>query len=300
MNTETKGWRVVTSPDESNGGRVWVIFNDEKHYLTDFRALGDWGVTDWTVEELSLEELGQYAVAASIGRRIVRRDDIETLWDARSYFLNGRLYGSGVEFGAAVNPSPVPPDCTVRYADKFTQEFGCNTGYSGVFVPVTYQTDFESMAGIDNESLDFILASHVIEHTTNPLLAIKNAWEKLKPGGVFFMAVPHRDHTFDCKRTVTELQHLVLDYEKPCRERNLLHIADHIENTTSLNCTITPHLTAYLNGDEPDVHWHVFNEDNFAKMVDWFGDNIYHWSYSQVESRIPFPGSNEFYFLAVK
>gem|GEM_PF-781526 len=65
-----------------------------------------------------------------------------------------------------------------------------------------------------NESQDFVVSSHVLEHFPNPIKALLE-WDRLlRPGGVIFMIVPHKDRTFDRENARTPLQHLIDDYVK--------------------------------------------------------------------------------------
>jgi len=63
-----------------------------------------------------------------------------------------------------------------------------------------------------DESMDFIVNSHVLEHFDNPVGAILEWVRVIKPGGVIFMIIPHKERTFDATRDRTTLQHLVDDY----------------------------------------------------------------------------------------
>lgn len=67
---------------------------------------------------------------------------------------------------------------------------------------------------LPDKSQDFIVSSHVIEHFTNPIKALIE-WDRLvKPGGIIFMIVPHKERTFDKQRENTPLEHLIEDFEK--------------------------------------------------------------------------------------
>ena len=71
---------------------------------------------------------------------------------------------------------------------------------------------------------DFVLSSHMLEHTANPLLAL-TAWGRLlKPGGCLILVLPHRDGTFDHRRPITTLQHLEQDFARVMSEDDLTHL----------------------------------------------------------------------------
>lgn len=61
----------------------------------------------------------------------------------------------------------------------------------------------------EDESWDFVINSHVLEHFFDPIKTI-NEWVRVvKPGGYVFMIVPHKERTFDIDRDRTTLQELI-------------------------------------------------------------------------------------------
>lgn len=54
-------------------------------------------------------------------------------------------------------------------------------------------SDASYMTGIDNESQDFVYASHILEHIEDPHVAVENWWRILKVGGFLIIAVPDED-----------------------------------------------------------------------------------------------------------
>jgi SAM-dependent methyltransferase len=71
---------------------------------------------------------------------------------------------------------------------------------------------------LPDEGQDFVVSSHVIEHFPNPIKALLE-WDRLvKPGGVIFMIVPHKERTFDKDAPLTSVEHLVKDFENDTTE----------------------------------------------------------------------------------
>ena len=145
--------------------------------------------------------------------------------------LSSRLSGEGVEFGAGCSPFPVPAGVRVRHADRNTVAQLQAREYFGDLPVVTpeLQSDLESMDAIEDDSLDFIIASHVIEHTRSPLRALQQAYRKLRRGGQFLLVVPDKEVTFDRERALTDLAHLILDFHSPSRERDWHHYVEFFE-----------------------------------------------------------------------
>jgi hypothetical protein len=85
------------------------------------------------------------------------------------HFAARYLQGRGVEIGASQMPLEVDPAVSdVTYLDRFTQDQLVNVfpEFSAPFVHTDIICDIaqEGLAPIPDESLDFVIASHVLEH----------------------------------------------------------------------------------------------------------------------------------------
>lgn len=65
---------------------------------------------------------------------------------------------------------------------------------------------------IDDSSYEFVLASHCIEYLANPMQGLAEWIRVLKHDGLLVLVIPHKDGTFDHRRPVTSLEHLVHDF----------------------------------------------------------------------------------------
>ncbi len=86
--------------------------------------------------------------------------------------------------------------------------------------------DTTNLDQIESNHYDFILSSHVIEHIANPIKALSEWIRVLKNDGILLIIIPHKDGTFDHKRNVTDLRHIVEDYEKSITEDDLTHLEE--------------------------------------------------------------------------
>src|SRR5205085_633526 len=75
-------------------------------------------------------------------------------------------------------------------------------------------------------SYDALIQAHVVEHLANPLRAIA-AWKRVLTGdGILLMIAPHKQGTFDHRREVTSLDHIVEDFERGTTEDDLTHLEE--------------------------------------------------------------------------
>lgn len=128
------------------------------------------------------------------------------------------IHGHGIEIGALNNPLQLGKKVSsVLYVDIADKEglIGQNpeTGKTGIYKPDMI-ADAEDLRPLLSNSLDFVIACHVLEHLPNPLKALMEIWRVLKPGGILYLSVPDKRFTFDNKRPVTTLKHVIEDYKE--------------------------------------------------------------------------------------
>jgi hypothetical protein len=144
-------------------------------------------------------------------------------FDARRELASRFLFGDGLEIGALHVPLVMPAGVKVRYVDRksvddLRAEYPELEGWN--LTEVDLLDDGELLSTIADESQDFIVANHFLEHCENPIGTILRHLGKLRAGGVLFYAVPDKRFTFDFRRNVTPLEHMIADYEQgPERSR---------------------------------------------------------------------------------
>jgi len=142
---------------------------------------------------------------------------VRRMVDQREHVSHRYLTGTGIEIGALHNPLPVPKQAQVRYVDRLPlpelrQHYPELNHLPMVTVDVV--DDGETLATLADASQDFVIANHFLEHCQNPIRALVNMFRVLKPQGILYTSVPDKRLTFDRDRPVTELSHLIRDYEQ--------------------------------------------------------------------------------------
>lgn len=117
---------------------------------------------------------------------------------------------------------------------------------------------------IANEAYDFVLCSHMLEHTASPLTALAEWRRVLRHAGGIIVVLPHRDGTFDHRRPLTDIEHLVKDFDEDVGEDDTTHIAEVLElHDLALDYGVES-ASAFRervrhNASNRGVHHHVFD-----------------------------------------
>lgn len=192
--------------------------------------------------------------------------------DARAV-LATFLRGEGIEIGPLHQPLALPPGARAKYVDRMNveelrREYPELADWNLTRVDVI--DDGEKLATVADESQDFIVANHFLEHCENPIGTIETHFGKLKPGGVLFYAVPDKRYTFDFRREVTPLEHMVADHEQgPQRSRR-----QHYEEWgrlvgTKPGETETDQIARADQLEEQgySIHMHVWTQAEFLQLI---------------------------------
>ncbi|MCL2925021.1 MAG: tetratricopeptide repeat protein, partial [Trichodesmium sp. MAG_R04] len=93
-------------------------------------------------------------------------------------------------------------------------------------VEVNYVLKEKRFAKSINQAFDLIIANHVIEHIPDTISFLQEISEILSKNGFLFLAVPHKEYTFDKLRTTTSLTEIIRNYDENLNERNLYQLLD--------------------------------------------------------------------------
>ncbi len=94
-------------------------------------------------------------------------------------FANRYFNGNGLDIGGG-------PDPLGLYLELFPR-------MQGVKVWDKEDGDAQTLAGIEDESFDFVHSSHCLEHLDDPAAGLANWFRAVKPGGHLIVTVPDED-----------------------------------------------------------------------------------------------------------
>jgi predicted SAM-dependent methyltransferase len=184
------------------------------------------------------------------------------------------LSGNGIEIGALHNPLPLPPAAKVRYVDRYSvpqlrEHYAELTDEA--LAPVSLIGNAQDLSVLSDDSVDFVVANHLFEHLDNPIQGLKEMVRVLRPGGVLYLALPEPRVTFDSKRDLTTVQHVLDEYRDGPSGSREAHFLDWVEK-----------VEAFLEGNRVDdvqaraqalsamdysIHYHVWRPDTFMDFL---------------------------------
>lgn len=299
---------LLQSRNSVFGESVYLCIRGRRHSVRNADRVRDLGFK-WPEDVLQVPEsvLKTYlpgGIAPGLWSPNMNCTAINSSIDMREYIAS-KLHGFGLEVGAGASPFPVPLECKVLYGDMLHIEdlrkglYEGQQPYDLVFPDII--TDFNDFRGIADDSLDFIIGCHVVEHTRNPIGSIVAAHRKLKDGGKLLLVVPDKNRTFDHARPITPLEHLFEDYREPDRDRDYAHYEEFYRLAFRVPDERLVQTVDSAFSQNYDIHYHVWDYDSFSKMIKSIQKNITRWSdiwshptLSNIEHDI------EFYFLLTK
>jgi SAM-dependent methyltransferase len=132
------------------------------------------------------------------------------------------------------------------------------------------------LAEIQGSSYELVLASHCLEHIANPLRALREWKRVITDNGFLLLILPHKDGTFDWRRPVTSLEHLIHDYQNEVGEDDLTHVPEVLALHDSEKDPFVGSAEKFKqrcleNKVYRAIHHHVFTTLSAAALVDYAG-----------------------------
>ncbi len=193
--------------------------------------------------------------------------------DARAEFAARFLFGEGLEIGPLHLPLALPPHAKAQYVDRMPverlrEEYPELAGWD--LTPVDVIDDGEALTTVAPESQDFVVANHFLEHCEDPIGTIETHLGKLKPGGVLFYAVPDKRYTFDFRRPVVTLEHMVADHEEGPEDSRRVHYEEWsrlvlVEENEPEERALSR--ARELEDARYSIHMHAWTQAEFLAMV---------------------------------
>lgn len=198
------------------------------------------------------------------------------------------LHGLGVEFGPGCHPLPLGPFVTqIRYCDKFDRaRFAelfpeANDTIDQFPDPIEIQLNFEAedfAQVIGPASVDFVVASHVLEHLVNPLIFLERSHRLLRPGGLLYLALPDLRSNFDRDRQRTTLADAVDRYRRGATQLTDEQIVDFVNKADQPKPAFGPETPDYSERieriRERSIHVNVWLVEDVIELLEYAGRSL--------------------------
>jgi len=137
-----------------------------------------------------------------------------------------------------------------------------------------YIGEATSLDEIPDNSYDFILSSHSLEHTANPIKALKE-WNRIvKPGGKLVLVLPDKRNTLDHKRAYTTFAHLLDDYNRDTTEHDTTHFDEILSTFDEVVAKVQlEEYTKQIRDNYANrcAHHHVFHPNVVKNALEYAG-----------------------------
>jgi SAM-dependent methyltransferase len=184
--------------------------------------------------------------------------------------------GNGVELGPGHTPFPLPyAAATARYVDRWkpdeNRELFPELGAEAAFpIPdIVADLNVDRLSMLDDESQDFVIASHVLEHLVDPLAHLEEIHRVLRPGGTAVILLPDRRLTFDRDRPPTALAHLVGEHADGTRTLDDAHIEEFLRcgGAWDDGWNDAERLAQFDLHRQRSIHVHCWTQEEFLPVV---------------------------------
>ncbi|MGH7943578.1 MAG: methyltransferase domain-containing protein [Opitutaceae bacterium] len=180
----------------------------------------------------------------------------------------GTEIGPGSSPVPGLDPAPIYVDCFKTFAAA-----SCRADYYGHACALPFH----------DHSLDYVLASHVLEHVANPVRALAEWYRVVRPGGFIYLIVPNRRATWEHARELTPVDHMIDDFIRGTTAVNATHIDEFVfQADWSIFSPETPADDVPANqvelartmrwavghGEESNIHFHTFEPSNLRELLE--------------------------------
>ena len=168
----------------------------------------------------------------------------------------------GIEIGGSAHNSFGLNTKNVDYTDNMEQVFKkMEVDLCGEAMPVDIVAEGDNLPLEDN-SVDFVISSHVIEHFFDPIKALKEWYRVIKPGGYIFTICPKQDADPLETRPRTKLEELIKRHSGEMKREDVNMKTNHDKSV--------------VNGMpfEDRGHWTIWAYEDMLELCEYLNFNV--------------------------
>ena len=167
----------------------------------------------------------------------------------RSEYLHELLEGqelTGIEIGALDRPlltrDNLSSGSEILYADHLSTDELRKKYQSDSSVDLSKLVDVDLIDAsgdfadsLNGRLVDYIVASHVVEHVPNPIRWFQMLFKMLRPGGFVFLVVPDKRFTFDYQRPLTTCGEMLQSFFSNKEMPSVADVFDHYSSAVMID-----------------------------------------------------------------
>jgi SAM-dependent methyltransferase len=192
------------------------------------------------------------------------------------------LHGEGIEIGALHNPLQVPESARVTYVDRLPED-KLRAHYPELgdhpFAPVSVIGDAHNLSAFPDQSQDFVIANHLLEHLEEPARALVEMTRVLRDRGLLYVALPHPHTTWDRNRPLTTVDHLLQEHRQGANRNRRMHYEEWVDlvepffvgdwhyQLTGFGLDRAGRVSRLMEIDY-SIHFHVWTPETFLAYMD--------------------------------
>jgi SAM-dependent methyltransferase len=139
--------------------------------------------------------------------------------------------------------------------------------------------DGSDLHSIKSGSFDFVLSCHNLEHFANPVKALLEWKRVIRPGGHLILVLPDKRKTFDHRRPLTTVEHMLSDYENGVGEDDLTHIEEILQLHDLSRDPGAGTMDQFVqrcerNFEHRAIHHHTFGYTNSQELLEKLGFTV--------------------------
>ena len=185
---------------------------------------------------------------------------------ARSFVIQKYCKGHGAEIGAGVQPVLVPIGSRTTYIDAVPAAFWRKLPRwaNQNVLDAEIIDEGATLSTVTDETFDYLIAAHVLEHIDDPILALKNWVRVVKRGGHIILAVPDMRLSDEKHRALTPIDHFERDHNEGPQVSAEYHYDEHGLNPEGYT---GDQLAKYIKDHERMIHYHTFTLTSFVQFL---------------------------------
>lgn len=213
---------------------------------------------------------------------IIYKASIKRKNKIRAFFACKYIVGQGIEIGAQGSPLQVDRNkTTVTYVDRISNEQTTTLHNLSAqeLTSINILAEADNLDMFRNESLDFVIANHLLEHIPNPVAAIEEWLRILRNNGVLYLSLPNYCcNEYDFQRRPASLDHIIDDFQNKKKDKKEEHWKEFVEIVEgfprdSLDFSKCLHEQYRLKDNR--IHMHVFNKELIDDIIEYIKANLY-------------------------